>query len=54
MKKISRSKVISTCLQELADKRLHAEMEEGYNALAQKNLKFAEGAIYVTNDVLPD
>jgi metal-responsive CopG/Arc/MetJ family transcriptional regulator len=53
-KRTSRSKVVSACLQELAEKRLRAEMEEGYKALAKENLKFAEDTIYATNEILPD
>jgi len=53
-KGISRSKVVSTCLQEFADKRLRAEMEEGYRAMANENLKFAKDAIYAANEILPD
>jgi len=41
-------------LQEFADKRLRAEMEEGYKAMANENLKFAEDAIYAANEILPD
>ena len=33
-KKISRSKVVSSCLQELAKQRFQAELEEGYRAMA--------------------
>ena len=33
-RKTSRSKVVSSCLEELAKKRLEADMEEGYRAMA--------------------
>ena len=33
-RKTSRSKVVSSCLQELAKKRFEAELEEGYRAMA--------------------
>ena len=51
-KKISRSKVISLCLQGLAAERLHRKMEEGYKALAEENLRFAEQSIDLANEVL--
>jgi metal-responsive CopG/Arc/MetJ family transcriptional regulator len=34
-KKISRSKVVSSCLQELAKQRFQADLEEGYKAMAK-------------------
>jgi len=51
-RKISRSKVISLCLQDLAAERLHRKMEEGYKALAEENLRFAEESIGVADEVL--
>jgi metal-responsive CopG/Arc/MetJ family transcriptional regulator len=33
-RKTSRSKVVSSCLQELAKQRFQAELEEGYRAMA--------------------
>ena len=51
-KKISRSKVISLCLQDLAAERLHRKMEEGYKALAEESLGFAEQSIDLANEVL--
>jgi len=53
-KKISRSKVVSVCLEEFAQKWLRAEMEEGYKALAKENLQFAEDLIHAANEILPD
>jgi metal-responsive CopG/Arc/MetJ family transcriptional regulator len=50
-KKISRSKVVSSCLQELANQRLQAELEEGYRAMAadeqreKEALEWAEASI---------
>ena len=35
-KKISRSKVVSSCLQELAKQRFQADLEEGYKAMAKE------------------
>lgn len=51
-KKVSRSKVISSCLQDLAAERLHKKMAEGYKALAKENLRFAEGAVDLAKEVL--
>lgn len=53
-KKISRSKVVSVCLQELADKRLRREMEEGYKAMAKEHLMFAREAIKIAHEVIPE
>lgn len=51
-KKISRSKVVSEYLREMANKRLEAEMIEGYKATARGNLKFAEDSIHLANEIL--
>jgi len=51
-KKISRSRVIASCLQELAERRLHQKMEGGYKAMAKENLKFAEQTIDSAREVL--
>ena len=50
-RKTSRSKVVSSCLQELAKKRFEAELEEGYRAMAADEqrekdaLEWAEGTL---------
>jgi metal-responsive CopG/Arc/MetJ family transcriptional regulator len=50
-KKISRSKVVSSCLQEMANQREQSEMEEGYRAMASDEqrekdaLEWAEASI---------
>ena len=49
---VSRSKVVSACLQELADKRLREEMEEGYKAMTKEHLKFAREAAEIAHEVL--
>ena len=41
-KKISRSKVVSTCLQELAKQRFQADLEEGYKAMAKEEKRERE------------
>jgi len=51
---VSRSKVVSSCLQELAKKRFQADMEEGYKAMAKENLEFATLAMDLAHEVLPE
>ena len=52
--KVSRSKVVSTCLQEFADKRLREEMIEGYRVMAEGNLQFAREAMQIAHEILPE
>jgi len=52
--KISRSKVISSCLQELAEKRLRAEMEEGYKTMAKEQRQFAKMSFELQRRAVPD
>ncbi len=51
-KKVSRSRVISLCLQDLAERRLRQKMEEGYSVMAKKNLKFARQTVDLAYEVL--
>ena len=51
-KRISRSKVVHLCLQELAEKRLRRRMEEGYKAMAKENLAFAAEAFKLADEVV--
>ena len=51
---VSRSKVVSTCLQELAVRRLREEMEEGYRVMAEEHAKFAEMASAIAHEVIPE
>ena len=53
-KKISRSKVFSTCLQELAEKHRVAEMAEGYKAMASEQEQFVEIASKIEHEALPE
>ncbi len=53
-KKISRSKVVSSCLQELAEKHKVAEMAEGYKVMAREQKQFAAMASKVEHEVLPE
>ena len=53
-RKVSRSKVVSSCLQEFADRRLREQMEEGYKAMAKENQEFANLAMDLASEVLPE
>lgn len=53
-KKISRSKLISDCLLEMAEKRKLAEMEEGYRAMAEEHRQFTEMASAIAREVVPN
>lgn len=52
--KISRSKVFSLCLQEMARKRRVLEMEEGYRILAKEQEKLAAIASKIEHEVIPE
>jgi len=51
---VSRSKVVSLCLEELARKRFEAEMAEGYEAMAGEHLEFARLAAGIAHEVVPE
>jgi metal-responsive CopG/Arc/MetJ family transcriptional regulator len=51
-KKISRSKVVASFLQELAEKHKDAEMAEGYKAMAKENKKIADLAAGIEQEVI--
>lgn len=51
-RKISRSKAISLCLQEVAEQRRLAELEEGYKVMAEDNRKFAKMAFELQRKVV--
>ena len=53
-RKISRSRVVSLCLREHADLMLREQMEEGYKAMSKENQQFADAALKVAGEVLPD
>jgi metal-responsive CopG/Arc/MetJ family transcriptional regulator len=53
-KKISRSKVVSSCLREMADKHFREKMAEGYKKLAKENLRFTKDAIKLAKETLPE
>jgi metal-responsive CopG/Arc/MetJ family transcriptional regulator len=48
-RKTSRSKVVASCLEELAKKRLEAEMEEGYLAMARDEQREKEALEWAEN-----
>jgi metal-responsive CopG/Arc/MetJ family transcriptional regulator len=52
-KRTSRSKVIAACLQELAERRLRAEMEEGYKVMAKEQREFADMTFELQRRVVP-
>ncbi len=51
---VSRSKVFASCLRELAGKRLYEQMEEGYKAMAEEHRKFADVAMHLAHEILPE
>ena len=53
-RRISRSKVISSCLQEFAEQRRLAELEEGYKAMAEEHRQFAAVALALAHEVVPE
>ena len=53
-KKISRSKVISDCLQRFAQKRKVQLMEEGYKAMAKENRDFAKMTFELQRRAVPE
>jgi len=53
-RQISRSKVVSLCLQELAEKRFREEMEEGYKAMANEQRQLAEMSFELQRRIVPE
>ena len=53
-KKVSRSKVFSSCLREMAEKHKIAEMAEGYVAIAQEQKQLAATASNIEHEVIPE
>jgi metal-responsive CopG/Arc/MetJ family transcriptional regulator len=51
--KVSRSKVVTICLQQLARERLRDELAEGYKVMAKENLRFAAEAAEIAHEVVP-
>ena len=53
-KKVSRSKVFSSCLREFAEKHRIEEMVEGYKAMAEEQKQCAAMASEIEHEVIPD
>lgn len=53
-RKISRSKVVSSCLQEFAERRKLAAMEEGYKAMANEQRQFAKMSFELQHRSVPE
>ena len=53
-RKMSRSKLVSICLQELADKRLRTEMEQGYKSMAEEQRQIAKMSFELQRRVVPE
>ncbi|MCJ7743183.1 MAG: ribbon-helix-helix domain-containing protein [Dehalococcoidales bacterium] len=53
-KKISRSKVFSSCLREMAERHKVAEMAEGYKAMAKEQKQFVLVASESEHEVIPE
>jgi metal-responsive CopG/Arc/MetJ family transcriptional regulator len=51
-KKITRSKLVVSCLKEMVDKRLEARMVQGYKATSKASLDFAESNIALADEIL--
>ena len=51
---VSRSKLFTSCLQEFANKCFNEQMEEGYKAMAKEHRQFANIAINLAHEVLPE
>ena len=53
-RKVSRSKVISACLQELAEQHKLADMKEGYLIMAKEHQQFVNMASDTAHEIIPD
>ena len=53
-RKISRSKVLSSCLRELVEKHKAEKMAEGYKVLARDQKSFAGMASRIEHEVIPE
>jgi mRNA interferase MazF len=51
---ISRSKLVTMCLQEYATDLMRMQMAEGYRALSKENREFATQAADITHEILPE
>ncbi len=53
-KKVSRSKVLTYCLREMAEKHRVAEMAEGYRAMAKEQEQVAAQTSEIEHEVIPE
>jgi len=53
-RKTSRSKVVSSCLEQLAKQRFLADLEEGYRAMAKINEQHAADTYQAQSEVVAD
>jgi len=53
-KRVSRSKVFSSCLREMAEQHRVAEMAEGYAAMAEEQKRLAVMTSEIEHEVIPD
>jgi metal-responsive CopG/Arc/MetJ family transcriptional regulator len=53
-KKISRSKVFSSCLREFAERYKVVEMANGYKAMAKEQKQFAATVSEIEHEVIPE
>lgn len=53
-RKTSRSQVFQACLQDIARQKFEADLAEGYRAMAEEHKEFAERAIRIAHEVLPE
>jgi len=51
---ISRSKVVSRCIEDMARKRTMRLMEEGYRAMANENKQIAREFLELQSEAVPD
>ena len=49
----NRSKVISQCLEDMAEKRMIGLMEEGYREMADENMRLAEQSLPIVSETWP-
>lgn len=49
----NRSKVISQCLEDMAEKRMIELMEEGYREMAGENMRLAEQSLPIVSETWP-
>jgi metal-responsive CopG/Arc/MetJ family transcriptional regulator len=53
-KKISRSRVFSSCLREFAERHKVVEMAKGYKAMAKEQKQFAAMVSEIEHEVIPE